>query len=232
MAAPMENMIVLTVLAFISLTAGFEDEFEGSRTLSLEHSFDQGLDPVFTKRGTLVIKSVQSKRATFSQSAPLSKDDRQLLRSTVDDDGMYRVRIPIRETEEGTVYVSSFTRACAIYESSLSDTLIVSVDQSGEVLGVSMATTGNCEGLQVPTSNLTDWRTRVELSVTVTGPAPDTQSYIEKLKREEQEKTKGGKSDDRSFFAKYWMYIVPFVIIMFVMQSMDPNQGGGGGGGS
>ncbi|WAR01630.1 EMC10-like protein [Mya arenaria] len=168
MAAPMENMIVLTVLAFISLTAGFEDEFEGSRTLSLEHSFDQGLDPVFTKRGTLVIKSVQSKRATFSQSAPLSKDDRQLLRSTVDDDGMYRVRIPIRETEEGTVYVSSFTRA----------------------------------------------------------------SYIEKLKREEQEKTKGGKSDDRSFFAKYWMYIVPFVIIMFVMQSMDPNQGGGGGGGS
>jgi len=32
---------------------------------------------------------------------------------------------------------------------------------------------------------------------------PDTQSYIEKLKRDEMEKAKGGKADDRSFFAKY-----------------------------
>lgn len=37
-----------------------------------------------------------------------------------------------------------------------------------------------------------------------------------------------------TFFYFQWMYIVPFVILMFVMQSVDPNQaqGGGGGGGS
>lgn len=32
-------------------------------------------------------------------------------------------------------------------------------------------------------------------------------------------------------FSFQWMYIVPFVIVMFVMQSVDPNQGQGGGGG-
>ena len=32
---------------------------------------------------------------------------------------------------------------------------------------------------------------------------PDTQSYIEKLKREEQERAKGQTEDKRSFLAKY-----------------------------
>jgi len=39
-----------------------------------------GLDPVFTKRGTVVIRSLQSKKATFTQAAPLSSDDRALLK--------------------------------------------------------------------------------------------------------------------------------------------------------
>lgn len=207
----------------------FDEEFEGSRTLSLEHSFDQGVDPVFTKRGTIVIKSMQTKRATFSQVAPLSAEDRRLLKASAQEDGIYRIRIPMRETGEGTVYVSTFTKACAIYESSLSETLLISVDQSGEVLGVSMATDKYCMGIDVPSANLTDWYTKVEISVSVAGPVPDTQSYIDKIKRDEREKAKGAQGDNRSFFSKYWMYIVPFVIMMFVMQSMDPQQGGGGG---
>lgn len=38
---------------------------------------------------------------------------------------------------------------------------------------------------------------------------PDTQSYIEKMKKEEQEKIKGAQGDNRSFFAKYvskWIF--------------------------
>jgi len=46
----------------------------------------------------------------------------------------------------------------------------VSVDQSGEVIGVSMATSKYCQGLSVPSNNLTDWRTKVDLSVTMNGP--------------------------------------------------------------
>ena len=39
---------------------------------------------------------------------------------------------------------------------------------------------------------------------------PDTQSYIDKIKREESEKVKGGKEDNRSFIAKY---VSRFVIL-------------------
>lgn len=39
-----------------------------------------GPDPVFTRRGTIVVKSVQSKKATFSQVATLSSEDRRLLK--------------------------------------------------------------------------------------------------------------------------------------------------------
>ncbi|KAL4225272.1 ER membrane protein complex subunit 10 [Mactra antiquata] len=232
MAAPMKLFFVAIFTIIFGLTASFDDEFEGSRTLTLEHSFDQGQDPVFTKRGTVVIRSVQSNKATFSQLTSLSSEDRKLLKESVKTDGIYRIRIPIRETEEGTVYVSTFTKACAIYESGLSEILVISVDQSGEVLGISIATR-YCQGIHVPSSNLSDWNTKVDISVTVTGPAPDTQSYIEKIKRDEQEKAKGSQADNRSFFSKYWMYIVPFVIMMFIMQSIDPQQqqGGGSGGG-
>ncbi|XP_053384008.1 ER membrane protein complex subunit 10-like [Mercenaria mercenaria] len=230
MAAPMMKNLAAYLFLLFSITSCFDDEFEGSRTLSLEHSFDQGTDAVFTKRGTVVIKSMQSKRATFSQGSPLSTQDRKLLKEVAREDGIYRIRIPIRETGEGTVYVSTFTKACAIYESTLADTFIISVDQSGEVLGVSMATDSYCSGIEVPSANLTDWNTKVEISVSVSGPVPDTQSYIDKIKKDEREKAKGTQADNRSFFSKYWMYIVPFVIMMFIMQSMDPQQGGGGGG--
>ena len=63
-----------------------------------------------------------------------------------------------------------FFLQCTIYESSLSDYLVVSADQSGEILGISMATQTVCQGLDVPSANLTDWNTVVDISVTVHGP--------------------------------------------------------------
>ena len=69
------------------------------------------------------------------------------------------------------VNVLIFYLQCNIYESSLTDSLVVSADQSGEILGISMATKTSCQGLDVPSSNLTDWKTVVDISVTVAGPA-------------------------------------------------------------
>lgn len=34
-----------------------------------------------------------------------------LFQTTAQDDGIYRIRIPIRESADGTVYVSTFTKA-------------------------------------------------------------------------------------------------------------------------
>ncbi|KAI2806573.1 hypothetical protein BLOT_008530 [Blomia tropicalis] len=41
---------------------------------------------------------------------------------------------------------------------------------------------------------------------------------------ERQEKMRGSKQDNRSFLAKYWMYIVPFVIFMLVSSALNPEN--------
>jgi len=237
MAIPCRYSVVLTFILFAVVYSRDmlqqDDEFEGSRTLVLEHSLESDSSVNFSKRGTIVIRSLKENKAQFTSSASLYPSDVEELKSLAASDGLYRVRIPIKSSGNGvTSYVSSATKACAIVESGLQDEITVNFDQSGEVLGVSIrANVATCVGLDMPDANLTQWRTHVEVATTVTGPSPDTQTYIEKLKRDEQEKLKHGDGDNRSFFGKYWMYIVPVVIMMVVMSSADqPQQGGGGGG--
>ncbi|KAL8580092.1 hypothetical protein ACOMHN_051260 [Nucella lapillus] len=255
MAAPRESTGGrLLAGIFLLLIAGLhaEDEFEGSRTLQVEHSFDQGSNPEFVKRGTVVIYSLksnkaqfsqavsmspqdreklESNKAQFSQAVSMSPQDREKLESVAEQNGIYRLRIPLSKggNSEPTSYVSTFTTACAVYESGLRDRLMVNFDTTGEVLGVSVLPfMGSCTGATVSAANLTSWKTTVDVVQTVAGPVPDTQTYIDKMKRDEQERAKGQQGDNRSFLGKYWMYIVPFVIMMIIMSSADPQAQGGG----
>ncbi|KAH9502723.1 ER membrane protein complex subunit 10 [Bulinus truncatus] len=193
------------VYFYAALVAGIlaDDEFEGSRTLPIEHSFLSG-SKEFTKRGTIVIQSLKGNKAQFTPGSALSSKEIELLRSAAHQNGLYRIRIPTKTTGESTVYVSSATKACSILESGLQDEITIHFDQSGEVLGVSINTKiPTCVGLDVPDTNLTTWKSVVEISSTVSGPVPDTQTYIEKMKRDEQEKLKNQDGDNRSFLSKY-----------------------------
>ncbi|XP_050408419.1 ER membrane protein complex subunit 10 [Patella vulgata] len=229
MAAPIKYTAVGLFLAIIADLSGLvhlDDEFEGSRTLTLEHSFTLDGNAVFSKRGTVVIRSLKGNKAHFTPASDFTREDINLLKKTSSQKGLYQLRVPVKEGSQQ--YVSTFIPACALYESSLNDQLTINFDQSGEVLGLSIVTTpGICVGLNVPVSNFSDWKTTVEVMQTVSGPVPDTQTYIDKMNRDKVEKEKGGQSDNRSFFGKYWMYIVPVVILMMIATSQDPNAGGG-----
>ncbi|XP_017494394.1 PREDICTED: ER membrane protein complex subunit 10-like, partial [Rhagoletis zephyria] len=56
---------------------------------------------------------------------------------------------------------------------------------------------------------------------------PETKTYLQRIEQERQEKLRGAKQDNRSFLAKYWMYIVPVVIFM-VISGMNPEGGASG----
>ena len=58
--------------------------------------------------------------------------------------------------------------------------------------------------------------------------APDTQSYIEKVKKEMEMKSENSTENNKSFLAKYWFYIVPFVVIVFISSFLNPEQAGAG----
>jgi len=116
-----------------------------------------------------------------------------------------------------------FTKACGIYESGLTDLITVTLDQTGLPVGVSVsAVPPYCSGDSVPLSRLSLFNTSVNVVSLVTGPSPDTLTYIQRLEQEKAEKARGEQGDNRTFFSKYWMYIVPIVIFLFISGASGP----------
>ncbi|KAI0208129.1 ER membrane protein complex subunit 10 [Lamellibrachia satsuma] len=205
------------IAIYVGVLADDEFEAESHATFLLEHSFEQGINPHFTKRGTVTIRSLKSGMAHFTPDGKLSEDDIGKLQNLVREKGVYRVRLLSKSLSGQPQYVSSFIKACSLYESQLTDRLMVNVDQSGNILGISITTASPfCHG--------------VEIVQTVSGPVPETQTYIQRMEQE-KEKAKGQQSDNRSFLAKYWMYLVPLLIFVMFSNGMDQGNGGGGGSG-
>lgn len=52
--------------------------------------------------------------------------------------------------------------------------------------------------------------------------SPDTASFVQKAEREREARDRGEVKDNRGFLAKYWMYIVPVVILVFLTSAAGP----------
>ncbi|XP_041472538.1 ER membrane protein complex subunit 10-like [Lytechinus variegatus] len=255
MAAPMtlriSPAITMYILQFCLLIASFVSISNGNRkvaepklpihdpeglstyVLVIEHSFDQGMSPKFGSRGTLSFKSNRESQGMFVQTAALTAGEKRKLKDLAKHDGIYRIRVPTsleaNPDDSSLQFVSTFTRACALLQSRLSDNITVSVDQSGNVLGVSLVPMyGSCDrdSSGESLSSLDYFNTSVSLSVTTAGPSPDTQAYVRKLEDERMMKEKGKGPDNRSFLAKYWMYIVPVVLFVLVSSGGEQQQRG------
>ncbi|XP_023221554.1 ER membrane protein complex subunit 10-like [Centruroides sculpturatus] len=112
---------------------------------------------------------------------------------------------------------------CSLYESNLSDSITLTIDQAGNLLGVAITgKTSQCKDISLPDSRLSTFNTTVTIISPMNGPAPDTQTYIQRLEQEKAEKARGEQGDNRSFLAKYWMYIVPLLIFLLISGASGP----------
>uniref|UniRef100_A0A8R1DR40 ER membrane protein complex subunit 10 n=1 Tax=Caenorhabditis japonica TaxID=281687 RepID=A0A8R1DR40_CAEJA len=59
-------------------------------------------------------------------------------------------------------------------------------------------------------------------------PSPDTASFVHRIEKEKRAKQHGADADNRSFLAKYWIYIVPVVIFAMISSAVNPEAGGEG----
>lgn len=209
-----------------------DDEYEGLYTVTVEHSFNSGPEPVFSRRGVVAVRSLKSGYGEFLQDAPLTDDEISQLKTLATSNGIYRIRVAKGSDRDiPTNYVYSFMKACALYESRLSDKLTLHVDLSGNLIAASLSTVlPYCSGdVRLANHDLTQFNTTVDVEQMVAGPAPETQAYIQKLEQEKIEKAKGQQADNRGFFAKYWMYIVPALIFVMMSQSLSQNAAAQGG---
>ncbi|XP_076609728.1 ER membrane protein complex subunit 10 isoform X1 [Chaetodon auriga] len=211
-----------------------DTEFSGF-SVPLEHSFEVDDVAKFRVRGALVLKAGREPGISLTQNQ-LSEEDRTKLKEVAAVDGLYRIRVPRvslqtdRQTErQMDGYLTAFVRACAMVESHLSDVITLHSDVSGYLIGVSIVTIpGACRGTEVEDEvDLEVFNTTLSVMAPVNAPGPETALFLERMEQESEKKGKNPQ-EQKSFFAKYWMYIVP--LVLFLMMSGAQDQSGGGGG--
>ncbi|KAG1654919.1 Carnitine O-acetyltransferase [Nymphon striatum] len=184
------------------------EESENQLIFDVEHSFSNTKNTVYKPRGVINVKSIRSGVASFTKESSLSDEDKYDLRNVVGNDGFYHVQVIARAASQ-SYFISSFMKACLLYESKLSDILTVNVDQSGSLLGISVTTMlPQCQGITVLNEDITSFNSTLIVVTTEPGPVPDTQAYVHKLEQEKDAKAKGEQPDNRSFFAKYGRRLV------------------------
>ncbi|KAK7081617.1 ER membrane protein complex subunit 10 [Halocaridina rubra] len=217
-------LLYLLLISLLSFCSGFQEEdfLDGQLTLVVEDALDGGPSPIFTPRSTIHIRSVKSGNAVVTHMRQWTHDLEEKLKVLAENDDLYRVRIYHKGAEEKG-YVSTFTKACQLYESSLTEIFNLMVDTAGtSVVGAGLIpAVAVCQG-EPPEVPAAQHNTTVMIRSPILAPVPDTATYIEKLEAMKNEKAEG--KDNRSFLAKYWMYIVPVVLIM--MLSGGGQEGG------
>ncbi|CAL8073200.1 unnamed protein product [Orchesella dallaii] len=201
-------------------------------TLQLSHSFDNPDAGVlnFVPRGSITIRNFRGPRFTSSQK-DLTLNDLNQLKKIASEDGYYFLKTTIK-TPSGEQSYRSFTHAKSLLDSGLSDIVRVNLNPNGDIISVSYAMARN-DFYSVPHHLGSNRPPPQKFNTTIlvhhgeTGPMPDTAPYLEKLEHERLAKERGeDPRDNRSFFAKYWMYIVPIALLVLLSGASNPEEGG------
>nr|XP_024218453.1 ER membrane protein complex subunit 10 [Halyomorpha halys] len=126
--------------------------------------------------------------------------------------GLYRLKSVVKTSKQKENAFYSFMKMDTLSKAGFLTSTIVHLDQSGSVISVKLYPKKIYRATVVHRNNST-----VTFKGSEQGPVPDLTAYILKLEHERAAKEKLAGQDNRSFLAKYWMYIVP--LVMFVILS-------------
>lgn len=186
----------------------------------LEHDLGLG---TFSQRGKINLPEAKRKdaEATATQSELSDEDLHILSYQDHKTHGLYRLKLKGLEKEDGnTTLVMGYTQAKDLKLASLHDIITIFSNEAGNVVSLSVRPMSNI----LETSGNTEFNTMLITETPAPAPAPNTAGFLEKLKEEKLQKEKADK-EPKSFFAKYWMYIVPVVVFMLMSNAAQPQQG-------
>ncbi|XP_034239956.1 ER membrane protein complex subunit 10 isoform X2 [Thrips palmi] len=218
---PYFAFVLLSICSTLVLGDRYDFEIDGTIIVRLRHYLSDDGNP--EDRGNLTIQSIRTGSVALSQ-AIIKPHHLTRLKALAKNDQLYRMQATVVTSSNKVVEFLTFMKACALVESGFSDVLTVNLDHSGGVIAISAsAPYGICQGAPIPPDEkLRFFNTTIVVRHMDNGPVPDTATYIQKMERERDARERGDQKDNRSFIAKYWMYIVPLLIFVLLSSAGQP----------
>ncbi|XP_028037582.1 ER membrane protein complex subunit 10 [Bombyx mandarina] len=213
-----------TLFFVVHLTALFAStaciDYDGFLNMKLEHSLNCN-DEKFCHRGSITLKSIRTGVPIIDQIL-FNEKHLEALKKLANEDEFYSIKTTITtgENSKGTEYLSS-VKAQAFLENGLSDVINAWILPNGAVIAVNFQVANSTQPLKQATNEY-KLNSKFYLRYIEQAPVPDTASYIQKMERDREAREKGEMKDNRSFLAKYWMYIVPVAIFVMISGATNP----------
>eukprot|EP01134_Creolimax_fragrantissima_P000475 CFRG0475T1 len=226
------SLVCFGVLAALDSVAVAQD-------LQVEHALStDGLELTFSPRGLL---KRSEKGSTFEQEKFTSKEADQI-KALVESDSYYHIRVPAHPGKDDGEYVQSLVRACTLVSSKLKDELGIHMNELGDVVALEYHPSNTTCANKFFAKKIVEgstFKTTIKLrSRGMPGPSIATAEFVtpvaENIVYDDEGKPvkqKAGAAsanpDDadtppESFFQKYWMYIVPAIVLFNLMTTPSP----------
>ncbi|KAH9572976.1 hypothetical protein CY35_02G180800 [Sphagnum magellanicum] len=184
----------------------------------LEHSFG---DSEFTPAGSFSarLRASTHGRQTLSKLRltrnPFSEFQENAFKELVQQDGFYKVRIPANVIDPGKTYVMASIKARCLAAASLKERFDLNLDQ-GNVIGITYSSGADCTYPR-PQVFPSDWTFNSWIVSKSSEQATRVIPMFEDTPLENLVTGEDGlptKVVEKNFWQKYWMYIIPFGLIL------------------
>ncbi|OVA11053.1 hypothetical protein BVC80_1741g27 [Macleaya cordata] len=193
---------------------------------SLEHAFgDSDFSPAGTFTARLKTWSHGGQTLTklrFSRNS-FTDTDKENFKKLLDDDDFYRIRVPSNVlSPPGKDYIMSSVKARCLPRDGLDEHFVIHME-SVNILAVNYGSPGACpypRSFKLPAK----WSFNSHTVLRNSEQAPRAPAFVEDIiLGGENAEGEGVPPPERSFWAKYWMYLIPLGLIVMnaVTQAMN-----------
>jgi len=139
----------------------------------------------------------------------MTKEDIELLKILIETKGFYRIRISTAQN----VYTMAAAKACDIVASNFEDEILLHLDSLGNIVDIDYILHSSCvednrDYLKKLNESHSEWKTRVTFQT----PFEPSGVVLEIINSEQENKEK--QEQEKGFFAKYWYFFVPLVVMV------------------